>query len=198
MRLSNVIATMYYKYDEKQLKFIKDKLGIRIALGTTVLLMVGSFFIGRYFQSDTLDTIESKVQIINLQKERDRFSKDKFVEELKNKGVKFPHIVMAQAIIESGLGRSEIFKSNNNLFGMREAKSRMTTCAGSKNNFAYYKKWQDGIVDMAFFQCTYLNNIDTEDKYYLFLSAHYAESPNYSQTIKNIVSKQNLKSYFNE
>lgn len=76
---------MYYKYDEKQLKFIKNKLGIRIALGTTILLMVGSFFIGRYFQSDTLDTIESKVKIINLQKERDKFSKEKFIEEVKNK-----------------------------------------------------------------------------------------------------------------
>jgi uncharacterized FlgJ-related protein len=189
---------MFYRYDSDQLKFVKDKLSVKIALGTTILLMVGSFFIGRYFQSDTLDTIESKVRIINLQKEKDKFSKDKFVDELKNNGIKFPHIVMAQAIVESGLGRSDLFKSNNNLFGMREAKSRMTTCSGSKNNFAYYKKWQDGVVDMGFFQSTYLNNINTEEKYYLFLSAHYAEAPNYAQTIKNIVDKQKLKSYFNE
>jgi len=140
---------MFYRYDSNQLKFVKDKLSVKIALGTTILLMVGSFFIGRHFQSDTLDTIEGKIRIINLQKERDKFSKDKFVNELKNNGIKFPHIVMAQAIVESGLGRSDLFKSNNNL-------------------------------------------------YYLFLSAHYAEAPTYSQTIKNIVDKQKLKSYFNE
>ena len=62
---------MFYKYDDKQLMFVKNKLGVKIALGTTVLLMVGSFFIGRHFQSDTLDTIENKIKIINLQKEKD-------------------------------------------------------------------------------------------------------------------------------
>jgi uncharacterized FlgJ-related protein len=189
---------MFYKYDEKQLKFIKNKLGIRIALGTTILLMVGSFFIGRYFQSDTLDTIENRVKIINLQKERDKFSRDKFVEEVKIKKIKFPHIIMAQAIIESGLGGSSLFRSNNNLFGMREARNRMTSSSGSKNNFAYYKKWQDGVLDMAFFQCAYLNDINTEEKYYLYLSANYAEAPTYVQTLKGVVEKQKLKLYFNE
>lgn len=198
MLLTILVATMYYKYDEKQLKFIKDKLGIRIALGTTILLMVGSFFIGRHFQSDALDKIESKIRVINLQKEKDKFSKEKFVEEIKNKRIKFPHIVMAQAIIESGLGRSDLFKSNNNLFGMMEAKSRMTTSSGSKNNFAYYKKWQDCILDMAFFQSAYLNDVNTEEKYYLYLSANYAESPAYTQTLKSVIEKQKLKLYFNE
>lgn len=105
---------------------------------------------------------------------------------------------MAQAIIESGLGRSDLFKSNNNLFGMREAKSRMTTSSGSKNGFAYYKKWQDAVLDIAFFQCAYLNDINTEEKYYLYLSANYAESPAYTQTLKGIIQKQKLKLYFNE
>lgn len=189
---------MFYKYDDEQLKFVRNKLGVKIALGTTILLMVGSFFIGRYFQSDTLDTIERKVKIINLQKERDKFSREKFVEELKNKKIKFPHIVMAQAIIESGLGRSGLFKTNNNLFGMREARNRMTTSAGSKNNFAYYKKWQDGVLDMAFFQCAYLNDLNTEDKYFLYLSGNYAEAPTYVTTLKEIIQKQKLKTYFNE
>lgn len=189
---------MYYKYDVKQLKFVNNKLGVKLALGTAVLLIVGSFFIGRYFQSDTLDIIESKVQIINLQKERSKFTKERFIEELKNKKIKYPEIVMAQAIIESGLGRSELFINNNNLFGMREARCRMTTALGSKNNFAYYQKWEDAILDMAFFQCSYLNDINTEEKYYLYLSANYAESPAYTQMVKNIVKDQKLKLYFNE
>jgi uncharacterized FlgJ-related protein len=189
---------MFYKYDDQQLKFVKNKLGVKIALGTTILLMVGSFFIGRYFQSDTLDTIEKGVRIINLQKERDKFSKEKFIDELKNKKIKFPYIVMAQAIVESGMGRSGLFKTNNNLFGMREARNRMTTASGSKNNFAFYKKWQDGVLDMAFFQCAYLNDLNTEDKYFLYLSSSYAETPIYVTTLKGIIQKQNLKSYFNE
>ena len=105
---------------------------------------------------------------------------------------------MAQAIIESGLGRSGVFKTNNNLFGMREARSRMTTSTGSKNNFAYYKKWQDGVLDMAFFQCAYLNDLNTEDKYFLYLSGNYAEAPTYVATLKNVIQKQKLKTYFNE
>jgi uncharacterized FlgJ-related protein len=189
---------MYYKYDKNQLKFIKNKLGIRIALGTAILLMVGSFFVGRYSKSNTLDVIENRVKIINLQKEKDKFTKNRLVEEIKNKKIKFPHIVMAQAIIESGLGKSGLFRSNNNLFGMREARKRMSSSSGSKNNFAYYKKWQDGVLDMAFFQCAYLNDINTEEKYYLYLSANYAEAPTYVQTLKGIVEKQKLKTYFNE
>jgi flagellum-specific peptidoglycan hydrolase FlgJ len=189
---------MFYKYDEKQLKFVKNKLGMRIALGTTILLMVGSFFIGRYFQSDTLDNIENEVRIVNLQKEKDRFSKERFIDELKNKKVKFPYIVMAQAIMESGLGRSDLFKKNNNLFGMRQAKSRMTTAAESKSNFAYYNKWQDCILDMAYFQASYLNDINSEEKYLLYLGANYAEAPTYIAKLKSVIKEQNLKSYFNE
>jgi flagellum-specific peptidoglycan hydrolase FlgJ len=189
---------MFYKYDENQLKFVKNKLGIRIALGTTILLMVGSFFIGRYFQSDTLDNFENGVRIINLQKEKDKFSKERFVEELKNKNVKFPYIVMAQAIMESGLGKSNLFKENNNLFGMRQARSRMTTAAESKNNLAYYNKWQDCVLDMAYFQASYLNGINSEEKYLLYLGANYAESPTYIAKLKSVIKEQKLKSYFNE
>ena len=87
---------MFYKYDDKQLMFVKNKLGVKIALGTTVLLMVGSFFIGRHFQSDTLDTIENKIKIINLQKEKDKFSKERFIvnqilENIFLKYLKFQH-----------------------------------------------------------------------------------------------------------
>jgi flagellum-specific peptidoglycan hydrolase FlgJ len=189
---------MFYKYDEKQLRFVKNKLGIRIALGTTILLMVGSFFLGRYFQSDALDNIENEVKIVNLQKEKDKFSKERFISELKNKKVKFPYIVMAQAIMESGLGKSNLFKENHNLFGMRLARSRMTTAAESKNNFAYYNKWQDCVLDMAYFQASYLNGINTEEKYLLYLGANYAESPTYITKLKSVINNQNLKSYFNE
>lgn len=189
---------MFYKYDEKQLRFVKNKLGIRIALGTTILLMAGSFFLGRYFQSDTLDTIESNIRIVNLQKEKDKFSKERFIEELKNKKVKFPYIVMAQAKLESDYGKSNLFKKNNNLFGMRLAKSRMTTAAESKNNFAYYNKWQDCVLDMAYFQASYLNGINSEEKYLLYLGANYAEAPTYIANLKSVIKNQNLKSYFNE
>jgi flagellum-specific peptidoglycan hydrolase FlgJ len=189
---------MFYKYDEKQLRFVKNKLGVRIALGTTILLMVGSFFLGRHFQSDTLDTIENNIRVINLQKEKDKFSKERFIDELKNKKVKFPYIVMAQAIMESGLGKSDLFKQNNNLFGMRLARSRMTTAAESKSNFAYYKKWQDCVLDMAYFQASFLNDVNTEEKYLLYLGANYAESTTYVAKLKSVIKNQNLKSYFNE
>jgi flagellum-specific peptidoglycan hydrolase FlgJ len=188
---------MFYKYDEKQLRYVRNKLGIRIALGTTILLMAGSFFLGRYFQSDTLDTIESNIRIINLQKEKDKFSKERFVEELKNKKIKFPHIIMAQAILESGFGKSQIFKENNNLFGMRLARSRMTTASKAKSNFAYYDKWQDCVLDMGYYQAS-LNNLNTEEKYFLFLGAIYAQNSEYVVHLKNIIEQQKLKSYFDE
>jgi len=176
--------------------FVKNKLCVKIALGTTVLLMVGSFFIGRHFQSDTLDTIENKIKIINLQKEKDKFSRERFIEELKDKNLKFPYIVMAQAIVESGMGKSLLFKQNNNLFGMRLAKSRLIPNAESKYGYASYKKWQDCVLDMAYFQASYLNGVNTEEEYLLYLGSNYAEASKYTNTLKQIIKEQKLKSYF--
>ncbi len=191
---------MFYKYDEKQLKFVKNKLGLRIALGTTILLMVGSFFIGRY-TSGTLTKYEKEYIHINWEKERNAINKEKLAKELKESGIKFPHIIMAQAIIESGNFKSELYKSNNNLFGMTIPGSRNTTNIAVDGKYAKYNTWQRCVLDMAYLQQYNLKGIrlGNDEDYFIYLkNSNYAEAPNYIAALKNVIDKENLKSYFNE
>jgi len=59
-------------------------------------------------------------------------TKENVMSYLKELNVKFPHIVLAQAIIESGTFTSKICKKNNNLFGMREARLRISNNLGTQ------------------------------------------------------------------
>lgn len=126
------------------------------------------------------------------------FSKEKFVQALYESNVKYPHIVMAQAIIESGNFTSSIFRHNNNMFGMRKARSRVTTCIGEANGFATYRNWRDCIYDYALYQYSVMNNCDTEEKYLRKLEEKYAQDTSYIAALKAAITNQNLKSLFDE
>jgi uncharacterized FlgJ-related protein len=191
---------MFYKYDEKQLRFVKNKLGIRIALGTTILLMVGSFFIGRY-TSGTLTKYERDYIHINWAKERNTINREKLAKELKECGIKFPHIIMAQAIIESARFTSELYKNNNNLFGMMIPGSRNTTNIAANGKYAKYDTWQRCVLDMGYLQQYNLKGVrlNTDEDYFIYLkNSNYAEATNYISALKKTIQTENLKSYFNE
>lgn len=147
-------------------------------------------------KSMTNMSYEQKVLIVN-EISKNEFSKEAVVEELKRLNVKYPHIVLAQALIESGHFQSNIFRSNNNLFGMKEAKQRVTTAGGTQNNHAYYDSWKESVYDYAFYQSRYLGSIRSEQEYFDYLSASYAEDPNYIKVLKATIEKYKLKEQFN-
>ena len=103
---------------------------------------------------------------------------------------------MAQSMVETGHWKSNIFKENHNLFGMKQARARINTALGTQNNHAYYDTWTESVYDYAFYQCRYLSNIRTEDEYFQYLSNSYAEDTRYVTTLKQTISKNNLKQYF--
>jgi uncharacterized FlgJ-related protein len=120
----------------------------------------------------------------------------KLVEELKRLKVKFPYIVMAQSILETGHWKSQVFKENNNLFGMKQATIRINTAKGTNLNHAYYDNWQESVYDYAFYQCRYMGAANTEEEYFLALGASYAEAGNYVQALKTVITKEKLKELF--
>jgi hypothetical protein len=187
---------MLYKYDKNNLKFIKTKLAHKIVLGTVIVVSIISFSIGRVLRIQALDQYEKGLLVLNLQAEKNKFTKEKFADELKRLNVKFPHIAMAQSIIETGHWKSNIFKENSNLFGMKQATVRINTANGTQNGHAYYDDWYQSVYDYAFYQCRYLGGIDTEEEYYAYLSSSYAEAGNYIQVIKATVEKEHLKDLF--
>jgi len=139
---------------------------------------------------------EQKVLIVN-EFSKSQFSKEAVVEELKRLNVKYPHIVLAQALIESGHFQSNIFRANNNLFGMKEAKQRTTTARGTNLGHAYYDNWKESILDYAIFQSAYLRDLKTEEQYLSYLGANYAEASNYKVAVQNMVKNEKLKELFN-
>jgi hypothetical protein len=187
---------MIYKYDEDQLLWKKNWKGVRYLVGVVIILLLSSFISGRYLKFESLETFEKELIVLNLQAEKNKFGEDKLVEELKRLNIKFPYIVMAQSIIETGHWKSKIFKENHNLFGMKQANVRINTASGTQHNHAYYETWMESIYDYAFYQCRYLGGIRTEAEYYAYLGSSYAEAPNYISAIKSTIEKEKLKDLF--
>ena len=135
-----------------------------------------------------LDSLSEEQRIMILNKS-DKFTEDKFKQYLLDLNVKFPHIVFAQAKLESGSFQSNIFRENNNLFGMKQAKSRVTTNVGTDNGHAKYENWRQSVLDYAFYQASFLYDLKTEEEYYEYLDRNYAEVHDYANRVKTIANQ---------
>jgi uncharacterized FlgJ-related protein len=187
----------YFKYDTKTLDYrpVNFTSGFSVVISTIILVFICGTFYGKHKKIESLTDYEKEMLVINV-KANNEFSQSELVDLLKKLNVKFPHIVLAQSKIETGNFRSKIFRENHNLFGMKEAVSRITTAEGTQFNHAYYLNWRESVYDYAFYQNRYLTNVRTESEYYAMLSASYAEASNYVEILKSTVEKQNLKSLF--
>lgn len=106
-----------------------------------------------------------------------------------------PHIVFAQAKLESGNFNSLLFRQNNNMFGMRFPKSRETVAIREVKGFSYYESWQHSVIDLRIYYSLYLDG-KTEDQVYSFLRKRYAESPSYISALQKIIQRERLKEKF--
>lgn len=97
---------------------------------------------------------------------------------------KFPDVVYAQALIESGSLKSHICRKNNNLFGMRFPEYRVTTAIGKAHGYAVYENWQASVQDYCLFQNKVLDNKNwTKAQYLNYLGRKYAEGRGYKMKI---------------
>ena len=126
----------------------------------------------------------------------DSFTKKALIDEIKCHGFKYPDIVLAQAVLESGHFKSDVFKENNNLFGMRQPKKRYTLCKGSNLNHALYDNWKVSVEDRMIYEALYLNDM-SRTQYKRFLDKTYAKGKNYSICLENLIKKNDLKECFN-
>lgn len=101
--------------------------------------------------------------------------------------IREPEIIMAQIRHETGNLTSRFCKEQNNLFGMRLARSRETTAIGEGNHMAKYRTWQESLKDYKIWQDKFYKGGD----YYQFLSRHgYATDPFYLWKLKKNLKKQ--------
>lgn len=176
------------------LKFIFGstfKLALFISIITIPLFFINS-------QSSELGIAADSPYIRSDEEVDTLFSKENLVKKIKSLDIKYPHIVYAQAYIESGNFKSKLFRINHNLFGMKEAKSRINLALGSKRGYAYYRSWEDSVLDYAFYMAYKSKYLNSENNYYAMLSKSYAENSNYVSTLKNFINKNNIKQLFRE
>jgi uncharacterized FlgJ-related protein len=179
---------MIYKFNEKTLKY--DKITKKTILVVFGLLLTSSLLTLSFTVNKVNDirfiTEETKQIII---KQENEFSPEKLKAYILELNIRFPHIVYAQALLESGEFKSHIFKENHNFFGMKQAKQRPTTNKGTENGHAYFANWKDCVVDYAFYQAAYLNDLRSESEYFEYLGQNYAEDPMYVSKLKKIIEK---------
>ena len=189
---------MLYTYCKDQLIHTKINLfkASLILLSAFALVSTTSYLIGINVGFNGIFVKLTPVEKSIIIQKSDEFSKDNLVQMLKDLNVKQPHIVLAQSIAETGHWKSSIFLENHNLFGMKEASRRITTAGGTNRNHAYYNHWRESVYDYAFYQCRYLSSIRNEAEYFQYLSASYAEDPNYIQVLKSIIKREKLKELF--
>lgn len=91
--------------------------------------------------------------------------------------IKFPEIVYAQALLETGNFKSKICLEYNNIFGLYNSKTK---------NFYKYNHWSESVLG---YKNMIQNQYNNKDCYYTFLKElPYAKDSLYIQKIKNIVN----------
>lgn len=194
---------MLYTYCKESLSFKKVKLSRNYIVTGSLLTMSIIYFTLTGMVSAARDAgikeglqTPAETELVILESEEDQFSQEALVEELKRLNVRFPHIVLAQAILETGYYDSRVFKENNNLFGMKQARARATTAKGTQLGHAYYDHWKESVTDYALYQAAYLNKLRTETRYLNYLDRNYAEAKNYDQALQQIIERHQLKELF--
>ena len=183
-----------YKYNKKKLTFESinyPKVLLQIALIYFSLFL----FLGLTNQPTEIEYITDIEKVLIIE-EMNQFSEEALIDELNTLNFKFPHIVLAQAILETGTYESKIFKENHNLFGMKEARVRLNLAKGTQFGHAYYDNWKESVIDYALWYSTFAYRCKTEKQLYKLLDKQYAEAPAYVSSLQHVVNVNNLKEKF--
>ena len=186
----------YYNKKDLTYKSVKVLHFVLASVIVSILTYMYGYLEGREDQIIHLTPQEKEIIFLNVSDTTGEFSTDKMVYLMKELNIKYPHIVYAQSLIETGHFDSKIFKENNNLFGMKQARTRVTTAQGTQYNHAYYDNWRESVYDYAFYQCRYLSGLKNEEEYLAYLGRSYAEDPNYVSKISSLVKKEKLRELF--
>ena len=112
----------------------------------------------------------------------DSVNDDILYDFLLENGAWYPEILLAQAKLESGNYSSKIFKSNNNLYGMKRVYKRPTTQQGGDKGYGYYSNWCLSVLDRILWDKFIFENKPSKDEY-LKAMRGYAEDPHYIEKL---------------
>lgn len=191
-----------FKYNPETLSFekIKKKTYFKVVVYSLSIFTV-LFFIGwltgtnRYI----INQINHTTEVTDTLKiHGEPFSEEALISLMRNSNIKYPHIVLAQAKLESGTFTSKIFKQNNNMFGMRMPRQRPTTAISEQNGFAMYRDWKDCLYDYALYQAYAMQTVNNETEYFTRLEEKYCTDTGYVASVKDLIKRERLKRLFDE
>ena len=197
----------FYCYDSKNLSLKKESVLNNIKrnyifyiIFSTLISLLSIFLFKLLFIPNIslkeVPSLKSKYEKVCIAEVQNNFTEEKFINKIKQLNLNYPHIVYAQAMLESGNFTSKIFKENNNMFGMKQARVRINLAKSTQYNHAYFETWEDCLLDFAFHRATYFSKLKTEQDYYNYLGKYYAEDPSYVGKLKSMVNKHKLKEKF--
>ena len=197
----------FYCYDSKNLSLKKESVLNNIKrnyifyiIFSTLISLLSIFLFKLLFipsiSLKEVPSLKSKYEKVCIAEVQNNFTEEKFINKIKQLNLNYPHIVYAQAMLESGNFTSKIFKENNNMFGMKQARVRINLAKSTQYNHAYFETWEDCLLDFAFHRATYFSKLKTEQDYYNYLGKYYAEDPSYVGKLKSMVNKHKLKNKF--
>jgi uncharacterized FlgJ-related protein len=129
----------------------------------------------------------AKTEYYEVHRRINILSENTLLYKMKQIGILYPEIVLAQAKIETGNFTSVIFIENNNLFGMKLPERRKTTAVGENRNHAKYTSWVQSLLDYKIWQDGMIHKAPTKRSYLSYLRRNYAEDKNYIKKIKQII-----------
>lgn len=116
----------------------------------------------------------------------------KFINEI---GMKYPDVVFAKAILESGHFKSKMFLNKNNLFGMKKAVHRTTLGQGNPGDYVYFKSIEESIIDYKLYQMQFVDEINSEQMYIKRICQSYSSNGNYEKLLLSVLesAKEKIK-----
>jgi len=148
-----------------------------------ILLIVAIIIILFTFKGDS-NKEETKTNNI-IENSTNQSLVDSIYTEILRMRIEHPTVVFSQLLLETGYFTSELFITNNNMFGMKASGSRATTSNHIVNGYKWYPNWRESLIDYALLQMAFYRNI-SESEYLKRLSISYASDPNYVKKIQNI------------
>ena len=146
---------------------------------TSILIIIlGIFQIFIYKKLSELQKPEPRIEYEEVITFFDKSPEEGLMDALIYFDVQHPHIVYAQAILETGNFTSKVCKENNNLFGLYDSRNK---------KYYAFNHWSESII-------AYINYIQYKysppKDYYKFLQdIGYAEDPRYTDKLRVIVEK---------
>lgn len=196
-----------------------DELSVRkiFKVNKNQILLIGAFLLGvaitLVFSSATQsnqipqpDPITEAAALIPGKSAKEEFSKENLMAEIQRVGILFPHVVYAQAELESAFLTAGSSTKTNNLFGMRYPGQRATTAIGiylqgkdtiiygtrselrpylKRPTYAVYAHWTDAVLDYKMWQDY---SFKKRDKYIDFLGRVYATGPEYANRLQEMTA----------